>query len=165
MKIALKKILLFLPLLFVAAFIFTSCSIQDDEQYMSSLELESPYGAWILEGYATTDNKTVNKITSNSKSKPISLQLMQVDQRNGKYSGNTESNTFEGEFTIVSNRGTISFPREDFSTTKISETPTGEVFLKHLFSVSTYRVFTDKLHLYYSKDEYMLFSKSPENSR
>lgn len=163
MKITFKKILLFLSLLLGAAFICTSCSIQDDEQYMSSLELESPYGDWTFEGF--TVNKTLNKVSSNANVEPITLQLSRIDSKTGKYTGIIGSNKFEGEFAITSKKRVISFPKDNFFTTTVHETTNGQLFFTNLFAVTEYRVYPDKLHLYYSKDEYMLFSRSSEKSR
>ncbi|MPM97573.1 hypothetical protein SDC9_144748 [bioreactor metagenome] len=152
------KIFIVLFLLTVTTAMFFSCSKEDALGLENAaLELQSPYGRWKLEGYATTESKQIAMVFSKDP-KAYYLTL----NKDSTFTGTSSANEISGKFTIDTHRGIISFPKVDFpSSGKLNETNEGNLYLDRLSKVTKYRVFTNQLHFYYSDSdkEYLLFVK------
>lgn len=151
------KIFILLFLLTVTTAMFFSCSKEDALGLENAaLELQSPYGRWKLEGYATTESKQIAVVFSKDP-KAYYLTL----NKDGSFTGTSSANEISGKFTIDPHRRVISFSADDFySSGRLNETSEGNLYLNRLSKVMKYRVFTDQLHFYYSDKEYLLFIKS-----
>ncbi len=149
------KAFILLFLLATASVLFFSCSKEDALGLENSpLELQSPYGEWKLREYGVTYSDQRQIVVANPSSFYLTLN------KDGTFTGTSSTNQISGKFTIDSRRGVISFAQADFySSNKHNETNVGSVYLSRLLKVTKYRVFTDKLHLYYSDKEYMVFAK------
>lgn len=149
------KIFILLFIVAVATAILFSCSREDALGLESdALELQSPYGRWKLEGYASTTSKQITLVLGNKNSYYLTLN------KDGTFTGTSSTNAIGGKFTIDTHRGVINFSTTDFySSGKLTETNDGNLYLNRLLKVKNYRVFTNKLHFYYSDKEYLLFIK------
>jgi len=142
-------------LIIVTTAILFSCSREDALGLESdALELQSPYGRWKLEGYASSESKQVTIILGSPMAYYLTLN------KDGTFTGTSSVNEIGGKFTIDTHRGVINFLATDFySSDKLNETKEGILYLDRLLKVKNYRVFTNKLHFYYSDKEYLLFIK------
>jgi hypothetical protein len=142
-------------LITVATAILFSCSREDALGLESdALELQSPYGRWKLEGYTSSESKQVTIVLG-----PPSAYYLTLN-KDSTFTGTSSANTIGGKFSIDTHRGVISFSVDDFySSNKLNETNEGNMYLDRLLKVKNYRVFTNKLHFYYSDKEYLLFIK------
>mgnify|MGYP001168325257 FL=1 len=142
-------------LIIVTTAILFSCSREDALGLESDvLELQSPYGRWKLEGYASSESKQITLVLGNKNSYYLTLN------KDGTFTGTSSTNAIGGKFTIDTHRGVINFSTTDFySSGKLTETNDGNLYLNRLLKVKNYRVFTNKLHFYYSDKEYLLFIK------
>ena len=142
-------------LITVAPAIFFSCSREDGLGLeKNALEIQSPYGRWKLEGYASTTSKQIALVLGNQNSYYLTLN------RDGTFTGTSHTNHIEGKYTFTS-RGEFTFKSSDsFAEAIKNETDAAGRYLNRLSRVTNYRVFVNQLHLYYSDTEYLLFNKS-----
>lgn len=137
-------------LITIVAAIFFSCS----KEGAFALELQSPYGRWKFEGYASSESEQVTMVPRS----PLAYYL--TLNKDGTFFGTSSANVIGGKFTIDTHRGVINFSATDFySLDKSNETNDGNLYLDRLSKVKNYRVFTNKLHFYYSDKEYLFFIK------
>ena len=142
-------------LIIVTTAILFSCSREDALGLESDvLELQSPYGRWKLEGYASSESKQITLVLGNKNSYYLTLN------KDGTFTGMSYINYIEGKYSFT-NRGVFTFESSDsFSEAIKNDADAAKVYLNRLSRVTNYRVFVNQLHLYYSDTEYLLFNKS-----
>ena len=155
MKKSIQHIFMLISLLMIAT-MFWLCTTEDVDAPYDSLPLGSPNGQWVFDGYRSLESKTLER---NVSPRAFALNL----QSKGTFTGNTETNQISGTFEIK--RNNISFSRENFVSTEFKETAAGELYLGRLLKVTNYKVFPEKLELYYSDSDFLQFSRLALQSR
>ncbi len=159
------KAFLLLFLFAAASILFFSCSKEDAFVLENSLELRSPYGSWVLEKYIMTENVKTQWSTVSGLS---NFYLLTLNQGN-TFTGTTSSNRISGNFIYDINQrdNKLSFSGTISMITNNKENSDGDLYLKYLKTVKSFRKFYDSkkevtyLHLYLTdkKDSYLEYKE------
>ncbi len=161
----LRKGYIYLLAIFLPLIASLSCTNEEGLPQEDLIQLRTPFGEWVLEGFATT-NQTYGKGGYLASKQQYSLERVKSKMplkltltKEGTFTASTPSNKISGEFTFVRSRGIFSF--DSFNPDKNNiEQDEGAQYLSCLKLVCSYAVFDQKLYLYYTKDEskFLLFN-------
>ena len=140
------KRIFFIIILFVFSAVFTACSKEKD------LLTDNK---WRLVGFVDAETETIKEVYPTD-----DWCYTLTFKKNGKCSGSTSSNTFEGKYKINYNKHSI-----HISTTRITvanEWTDGNIYAESLFEANAFSIQEDKLKLYYNNKQNYLLYKSQE---
>ncbi|MDO5522893.1 MAG: hypothetical protein Q4G48_02480 [Bacteroidia bacterium] len=157
-------IFLLLFLFTTTSALFFSCSKEDSFGEEDSLELQSPYGSWALEKYISAgDSKSQWSAVSRLSNFHLTLN------QNNTFTGSTSNNRISGSFIYDINQrdDKLSFSETISMVTNNKENSDGDLYLKYLKTVKSFRKFYDSkketryLHLYLTdkKDSYLEYKE------
>lgn len=143
------KTFILLFLFGVTSIFFFSCSKEDE----LGLDLQSPYGSWRLEKFISAENSKTQWLTVANFS---NFYLLTLNAKDNSFSGTTSSNRINGSFIYDPNQrdDKLSFSDPIIKVTSNKENSDGDLYLRYLKAVRSFRVFYDSkreakfLHLY-----------------
>ncbi len=140
-----KKIILFSA---IALLLSATIGCEKDEEKTVNRKI---YGTWKCVGFGNTETDKVTPMEPQDCDRCYVITF----KKDGTIEGYSSTNKLMGYYKI-SNNNQFVFTR--FGGTKLGERGNGSLFWKRMRRVSSYQIKKEKLSLFYSKTEYLLFN-------
>ncbi len=109
------------------------------------------YGTWKCVGFGNTQTDKITPIEPQNSEKCYIITF----KKDGTMSGYSSTNELKGNYEVSNNNQCLF---TSFGGTKRGEIGDGDLFWKRMRLVSFYEIKKEKLSLFYSKTEYLLFN-------